>query len=290
MVAPKQDPSPPGAAFGAAPRTPLIVSGFPRSGTWMCAHLLANSPEVELQGEMPRGDEVLAFLEGMKAHYAGQPADRRARWEAKAHELAFDVFAGVSATASARRPGARYAGHKTPRHERWFDRYEALFDHPAARPRHVYCLRNPWAVWRSHRVMPWNRLERVEDFIRAWTGSVGCWERMHDRAGERALLFRLDEMTADPAQAGAVVERTLLAPLGLDPARLIQPVGAVRNTNSAGQKLGAEPPPLDARDIDRIAGDRRVRDLLSRWLPEATPPEAAAQAPRRGGWLDRLRG
>jgi hypothetical protein len=267
----------------APPVLPLIVCGFPRSGTLMAAQALALSPEVELQGEMALPDQTIGHLEALKAWHDGQGA-RSELWRARSYEVMFDAFAGAAPGRRIVRPNARYRGHKTPRHERYFDRYEALFDKAEAPPRYVYCLRNPWAVWRSLKIMPWNSFRTVGAFIEAWGRSVETFERMQATAPGRVLLFDLDGFVAaeDPA---AFLGATLYGPLGLDPAGFRKPVASLANNNAATVKQGRSPPPLFQDEIERIGGDERSRRWVERYFAGVTPPAGPTR-----GWLERVRG
>ena len=266
----------------AEPVLPLIVCGFPRSGTLTCAQALGLSPDVELQGEMGAPDQTIAYLEALKAWHGAHGA-RGAPWADKSYDVIFDVIAGAAPGRRIVRPGARYRGHKTPRHERYFDRYEALFDRPDQQARYVYCLREPWAVWRSLKGMAWNSFRDAGAFTLAWVKSVETWERMAAAAPDRVLLFRLDDFAAAP-DSDAFVREALLAPLGLDPARLSKPVADLGNNNASTVKAGRAPAPLFQDEIERIGRDAGVRRILTAWLPTAVPPTGV-----RRGVMSRLR-
>lgn len=264
------------------PVLPLIVCGFPRSGTLTCAQALGLSPEVELQGEMGAPDQTIAYLETLKAWHGSHGA-RGEAWFDKSYDVMFDVIAGAAPGRRIVRPDAVYRGHKTPRHERYFERYEALFDRPDQRARYVYCLREPWAVWRSLKIMSWNSFRDVGAFTRAWVKSVETYEAMAAAAPGRVLLFRLDEFAAAP-DPDAFVRETLLELLGLDAGRLTRPVAQLGNNNAATVKAGRAPEALFQDEIDRIGSDQDVRRILRAWLPMAAPPNGA-----RRGVMSRLR-
>lgn len=269
------------------PVRPLIVCGFPRSGTLMCAQLLSASPEVELQGEVRMPDETLAYLTAMKAHHEERSPTEH--WRAKAYDLAFDVFAGISRARRAVRPDARWRGHKTPRHERFFHVYEAFFDQADARAHYVYCLRNPWSVWRSLKIMPWNKIPDVERFVEMWTLSVSQYEGMVAAAPDRVHLFNLEAFIAADDKAGFARAR-LYAPLELDEARLRRPADEQDNNNAASVKAGRSPPPLTTTEVSRIGRDPGVRRALDVYFPGFIPPAGADldKPPFKVSWTKRL--
>src|SRR5690606_23185384 len=122
-----------------------------------------------------------------------------------------------------------------PRHERHFDRYERIFDQEDRRAMYVYCLRNPFHVWRSYRAMPWNKFRSVGDFLSAWVKSVHEFESMRRRAPGRVLLFNLDGMVRAPDRL-EWLRPVLLDPLGISPKTFRRPVDTLENSNSAARK------------------------------------------------------
>lgn len=239
---------------------PLIVCGFGRSGTRMCANVLANSTAVELQGELPVeiAGATMDWLLAAKSARPAPDADRD-------YLLARDAFRNAAKARPVSRPAALWFGHKSPLFEREFEPTEAVFDDPARRPAWVYCLRHPQAVWRSHRVMPWSGFRDVGAFLKSWTRSVEQFEAMRRAAPDRVILFDLDAMIAAPDRDAWLTE-TLLAPLGLDPATFRRPLAELQNSNSAAAKLGAPPPEAPARDRDRIARDRAARRIVGEYF------------------------
>ncbi|MFN4296665.1 MAG: sulfotransferase [Brevundimonas sp.] len=250
---------------------PLIVCGFGRSGTRMCANLLANSGVVELQGEIPReiAQETLSWLTAARAAAAPTQPER-------VYSLARSVFRDITPARPMDRPDALWFGHKTPHHERHFDRYEAIFDQPGGLPVYVYCLRNPFHVWRSYRVMPWGGFDRPGGFLKSWLRSVAAWERMRQVAPERVLLFNLDAMIRAPDREVWLGD-ALFAPLGLSVDTFRKPVETIGNTNSAEAKLGVAPSPAPLRDIKIIARNRQAMAVVRThfpWIEDEIRPES----------------
>lgn len=188
---------------------PLIVCGMGRSGTRMCANILTNSRLVELQGELggPAGTRLLAWLEAARTQ-RGEGA-----FEAN-YEQARQAFRIGAAGKPAERSDAVWFGHKTPRHERHFRRYEVIFDDPDNRATYVYCIRNPFDVWRSYQAMPWNKFSTVDEFLKAWLRSVSTYEMIAATAPGRILVFNLDEMVRAPEWT-EYLQPSLFDPLGL---------------------------------------------------------------------------
>lgn len=253
----------------------------------MCAQLLSASPEIELQGELRMPDETLSWLLKIKAHHEERSPTEH--WQAKAYDLAFDVFAGVSRARRAVKPGAKWRGHKTPRQERFFHRYEALFDRPGAEPHYVYCLRNPWSVWRSLKVMSWNKIRDADQFTELWTQSIRQFEEMMEQAPGRVHLFHLESFIA--AEDKAAFARThLYTPLALDESRLKRIADEQGNNNAATVKAGRSPEPLTPAEEARIGRDPEVRRALESFFPGFEPPAGAEmdRPPLKASWLKRL--
>lgn len=244
---------------------PLIVCGFGRSGTRMCANILANSNDVELQGEIPPAlaDQTFSFLINTKRDRARPDPDRD-------HMLARVVFREMAGKRSVTRNKALWFGHKTPHHERYFDSYERIFDQPDLRARYVYCVRNPFDVWRSHRNMPWAGFRDAGSFAKAWVRSVERYRVMRAAAPDRVMLFNLDAMLRAPDQM-AFLNAAMLDALDLRPDSFRKPVGELENTNSSAAKLGGPPPEPPQKDRDRIARERGVKQALAEFFPWIDP-------------------
>lgn len=240
---------------------PLIVCGMGRSGTRMCANILSNSSDIELQGEVggPAGSRMMNWLEAV---HAQSPDDDPHR----IYRLARVTFREGSAGRPQDRPRARWFGYKSPRHERYFERYEALFSDPKRPARYVYCLRNPFHVWRSYRAMPWNKFKDVRAFLEAWVRSARTYEAMVEAAPGRVILFNLDDMVRSDDRLKWLTP-VLLEPLGISPESFRRPVEALANSNSALNKLGKTPDEPPAADMAAIAADRDVIRIVQAYFP-----------------------
>lgn len=265
---------------------PLIVCGMGRSGTRMCANILLNSGAVELQGEIggPVGTKMVAWLEAVRTQ-------RKANGQQCVYRLARAAFRDSSPGRPLDRPDARWFGHKTPRHERHFERYERIFDEPGRGARYIYCLRNPFHVWRSYRAMPWNKFKSANGFLTAWIKSVRTYEAMRERAPERVLLFNLDEMIRAPDRL-EWLRPAILDPLEISPDTFRRPVDKIENSNSAARKVGAPPAELPETDLAAIANHPEAAQIVRTYFPwmEADLVRYAAATPGRrgfslGSWL-----
>ena len=239
---------------------PVVVCGHPRSGTRMCANLLNNSPAFEIQGEIPArlAKPTLDWLVALRDAWG---IERLSDCYSEARR----TFKTVSKARALTRDSARWFGHKTPRHERWFDHYERLFDDREAPVRYVYCLRNPFDVWRSYRSMPWSRQMTVRQFAKSWLASVEGFEAMLEGARERCVLFNLDEMLA-AEDRNQWVRHRLFEPLGAQAAAFRVPVDDLKNTNSSVSKFGKPPPEAPDADTRYLSRHRRIRRKLDEYF------------------------
>lgn len=244
----------------------------------MCANILSNAPDVELQGEID-GSAAPQMLAWLEAAHAATPSDEPHR----IYRLARATFREGSAGRPKDRPDARWFGYKSPRHERYFTRYEALFADPARRARYVYCLRNPFHVWRSYRAMPWNQFRDVETFLKAWLRSVRTFEVMADAAPGRVRLFNLDSMIRAQDRLNWLTP-VLLEPLEISAQTFRKPVENLGNSNSALNKVGAPPEEPPASDLGVIAAHPEVARLIQAHFPwmEEDMERFQRSAPRRG--------
>ena len=240
---------------------PLIVFGMGRSGTRMCANILNNSRDVELQGEIGGavGSKMMAWLVSVATQKEPPEPGRMYR-------LARSAFRDSTPSRPMARERARWFGHKTPRHERHFARYEAIFNDPALEPHYVYCLRNPFHVWRSYRIMPWNKFKTAGAFLEAWVKSVQTYERMIEEAPGRVHLFNLDDMVRAPDLLDWV-EPNLLVPLGLSADGFRRDIDKLENSNSASNKLGVKPAPPPLSEMIEIASDREAARMVRTYFP-----------------------
>ena len=233
--------------------TPLFIFGMGRSGTTSALRVLIAHPAVMLNGEFPLAvmKRFFDLLDGVENSYGGNDATGEA-WRSRKSEFMFDSFGYLSKGGRGQLrkiPGARFRGHKTPRHETLFDRYESHFGSVGLRPRYFYCARNPFDCWRSYRAVAWNNHETVGSFLAQYMESFAWLERMQDRAAGRVAVLDLDSLiaSADPV---SWYRTAVFEPLGLDvPEKVAQRIG----------KIGGERDATPSRELDG-AERRTIRD------------------------------
>jgi len=199
--------------------TPLFIGGMARSGTTNALRVLNAHPAVMLNGEVSLSvqKQFFALLDGVERSYAEKDATLEA-WRARKADYMFESFGYLSKGGRGqlkKMPNARFRGHKTPRAESLFDRYEAHFRATGLQPHYFYCARNPFDCWRSHKQASWNNHDRVESFVAQYMESFAHLAGMQRRAGERVFVLNLDDLIAAP-EPMAWYREQIFAPLGLD--------------------------------------------------------------------------
>jgi hypothetical protein len=251
--------------------TPLFVGGMARSGTTNALHVLNAHPEVMLNGEISLAvlKHFFALLDGVERSYAEKDEVLEA-WHARKAQYMFESFGYLckgGRGALKKVPFARFRGHKTPRAESLFDRYEAHFRAAELEPRYFYCARNPFDCWRSHKLMAWNNYESVESFIAQYAESFAQLAHMQGRAAGRVFVLNLDELIAarDPV---AWYRVRMFAPLGLE----ISGLAIRRIAESVAPKKPSTAAELSA------AEDRAIRNhpLMAALIEEMFPSRVSA--------------
>jgi hypothetical protein len=231
--------------------TPLFIFGMGRSGTTNALHVLNSHPEVMLNGEISLSvmKQFFDLLDGVENSYANKDATREG-WHARKADYLLESIGYLSKGGRGQLkkiPRARFRGHKSPRHESLFDRYEAHFASVGLAPRYFYCARNPFDCWQSYRATSWNGYETVSAFLAHYMASFAQLEHMRRRAEGRVFLLDLDELIA----AGEPLEwyRTrIFAPLGLG-----MPENLTRRLARSGDEGETSPVPRDISSADRKA-------------------------------------
>lgn len=203
---------------GTRKLTPLLVCGAARSGTRMATDLLNKHERIAVQGEM-HGETFDAFLQLVKSvdktfdkHSArkGRPLDKS--WQsAKAQLLHAYLATANKRPAIGHGKDLLFHGIKTPGYERFFRDFDGIFSNTP--PYAVYCLRSVDRVWRSWVSLGY--LDDVEVFRRRYERSLRLAGAMKRRAGERFILFDLDEYVACEDKPDWVA-RNLYGRLGLE--------------------------------------------------------------------------
>ena len=245
---------------------PLIVCGMGRSGTRNAANALNAHREVKLFGELPIGiaRALFSLLQTADDSHARNETYEQ-MWRAKKAAFMFDAFDAFDAlgTLGPSQPvaaGVRFVGHKTPRHEVFFDDYERYFAAVGLEPRYVYCARDALSCWRSYTSMAWN-VKSLSVFLDQYAESFESLNRMLEHAGPRVAVARLGDLQAAPHLIDWYRE-TLFEPLGLelddDTANLIS---AMPNRNATSRVTGKPPVELDEEEVLLIDQDERVATI-----------------------------
>lgn len=226
--------------------TPLFIFGMGRSGTTNALRVLNTHPSVMLNGEISLAvqKQFFALLDGVERSYAEKDETFEA-WRARKADYMFESFGFLSKGGRGQLkkiPNARYRGHKTPRAENLFDRYEAHFRAAGLEPRYFYCARNPFDCWRSYKRTSWNSHDSVESFVSQYIESFTHLAEMQRRAGERVVVLNLDGLIS-AAEPMAWYREHVFAPLDLDmPDGVIQRIAKYEAAKDAGENsaLSAE--------------------------------------------------
>ena len=226
--------------------TPLFIFGMGRSGTTNALRVLNAHPSVMLNGEISLAvqKQFFALLDSLERSYAEKDATFEA-WRARKADYMFESFGYLSKGGRGQLkkiPNARFRGHKTPRAENLFDRYETHFHATGLQPRYFYCARNPFDCWLSYKQASWNNHESVESFVAQYMESFAQLAEMQRRAGERVVVLNLDELITTPEPIAWYREH-IFAPLGLDmPNGAIQRIGKLEAAKESRGKsdLSAE--------------------------------------------------
>lgn len=247
--------------------TPVFVCGMGRSGTTNALRILNMHPAVMVNGEIPLSvlKHFFALLDGTESSYSDP--DRQRVWRENKAQYMFESFGYLSKGGRGRldKAGdAKFRGHKSPRLETFFEKYESHFSGIGPAPRYFYCARNPFDCWRSHRAMTWGS-ETTQEFLGQYMTSFKNLERMQEYAGDRVIVLNLDELKNAPDLL-AYYRDKIFTPLGLDvPERT-----ATRIVKSADKREPSSTPPLESDQEKAIAEYPGVAALLAAHFPRAT--------------------
>lgn len=232
--------------------TPLFVLGMGRSGTTNALRVLNTHPDVMLNGEiaLPLLHKFLDLLDATDHAFDKKDA-MHDDWIARKAAYMYSSFGYLSKAGRGKlekRGRAHFLGHKSPRLESLFDRYETHFAAAGAAPRYVYCARNAFDCWTSYNAMPWNSYESVREFLEDYAASYETLDRMQNSAPGRVVVLNLDALVASPDPL-AFYRKTLFAPLGLElPERQAQLIAKIHSAKERVSKSR----PLDPRDREAI--------------------------------------
>jgi len=198
--------------------TPVFVCGMGRSGTTNALRVLNTHPSVALNGEIPLSvmKQLFAFIEGVDRAYA---KDRRGEgWSERKREYLFDSLGPLSKSGPSQANKfntAKFRGHKSPKLEGLFEKYELHFGSIGSLPRYFYCARNPFDCWRSYTEVTWANYADVGEFLEDYVASFARLRQMQEIAADRVAILNLDALKAAPDKLRYYREN-IFSPLGLD--------------------------------------------------------------------------
>lgn len=199
--------------------TPLFIFGMGRSGTTNALRVLNAHPQVMLNGEISLSimKQFFDLLDGVEKSYREKDVTIGG-WRARKADYMFESFGYLSKGGRGQLkkiPDAKFRGHKTPRHESLFDRYEAHFGSSGLAPRYFYCARNPFDCWRSYQSAAWNGYKSIGEFLGPYITSFEQLAHMQRSAEGRVFVLNLDDLTRAPDPLAWYV-RNIFEPLGLE--------------------------------------------------------------------------
>lgn len=248
--------------------TPVFVCGMGRSGTTNALRILNTHSSVMLNGEIALNVLMRFFdlLDATDQSY-GTKEHISEDWNARKAEYIFESFGYLSKSGRGRydnATGARFRGHKTPRLETIFEKYESHLSGCGPAPRYFYCMRNPFDCWRSYRTMPWTGYSEVEDFLQGYLESFERLEQMQKKLDERLILLNLDALKKTP-DIFEFYNKNIFTPLGLDmPERTVK-----RITKIMGDRKPSSTPELSAQDREVIASEPGIANVLETYFPNS---------------------
>jgi hypothetical protein len=179
---------------------PLMVVGRPRCGTRFVASALSRHPAVLLLGEIPSPamDNAIRFLSDTAGVFASEP--RWSGWENSRRDLLYAMWASMlKGMPRESRGPIRWFGHKTPRHDQYWEFYRDFFGDPG--PKYVFCMRNfvdhylSLNSMKEHRnVEQVDRARNIHLVAREYRASVARYADMKAALGDDVSLFILDDL------------------------------------------------------------------------------------------------
>jgi hypothetical protein len=190
---------------------PLMVVGGPRCGTRFVANALNRSPTVLVQGEIPSQamDNAIRFLSETTDYFASVPLWATG-WEQGRPALLYALWTSmVKRSPRAVRRTITWFGHKTPRHDGYWEFYRDFLGDVV--PKYVFCMRNFIDHYLSMNSM--NGRHTIDRVAREYRASAARYAEMKAALGENVSLFILDDL-----REGGIdyVRETLFERLGIE--------------------------------------------------------------------------
>ena len=183
--------------------SPIIICGFPRTGTTFLGALLASHPDIAVSEELrlaPVFPQIRDFAQSMKAYY-DRPQER---WRSASGN---DCQAGVVKAAwFCSNPAGlsrRRVANKTPEAELHAGFYDEVFKEDP--PLYVYGLRRGIDVFASFRSMPWGRESNVSGLIDRFLNSIDVALEFKRRFPERIHIVQIDKLTDQEQRRSAAL-------------------------------------------------------------------------------------
>lgn len=248
--------------------SPLIVMGMGRSGTRYFADVLSSHQKVLLHGEIPHSamSKYFSLLDVLdKEHSRDKVRDRK--WKERKSGFILDSFSSMAMGGGESSAGYLYVGHKTPRSEKFFSSYENHFFSAGMSPLYFYCMRNPFDVWSSYKIMPWNTFKSVKEFLDAYVASYDQYERCLKVAKGRVHPLNLCEYKRSE-NPGEFLKTKIFSHLVLDvDDGFILSLHSKENRNSSQNFLGKDSAGISADEYTEMMNDERVMKILNKYFP-----------------------
>ena len=208
---------------------PLMVVGGPRCGTRFVAGALNRSPTVLVQGEIPweAMDNAVRFLSETSDYFASVP-EWAASWQQSRRALLYALWTSmVKGRQRAARTTIAWFGHKTPRHDRYWEFYRNFLGDDVS-PKYVFCMRNFVDHYLSMNSM--NERHTIDLVARDYRASVARYADMKAALGDDVSLFVLDDLSEGGVD---YLRETLFERLGIEVGdRTLCRIDASRRANS----------------------------------------------------------
>jgi Sulfotransferase family len=266
---------------------PLMVVGRPRCGTRFVASALSRHPAILLLGEIPSPamDNAIRFLSETAGVFASEP--RWSGWENSRRELLYAMWASMlkSLPRESRGP-IRWFGHKTPRHDQYWEFYRDFFGDPG--PKYVFCMRNFVDHYLSLNSMKeyrnTDRVDRARNVhlvAREYRAAVARYADMKAALGDDVSLFILDDL-----REGGIdyVRETVFERLGIEVDNpTLSRIDVSRRANSTEGAGAARRTELGADERAFLEKNQDLLDALDavRGARPLGPSRAAAPRPSR---------
>jgi hypothetical protein len=271
-----------------------MVVGGPRCGTRFVASALNCSPTVVVQGEIPSEamENAVRFLSDTSDYFASVP-QWAASWQQSRRALLYALWVSmIKGTPRAVRTTINWFGHKTPRHDRYWEFYRDFCGD--SRPKYIFCMRNFVDHYLSMNSM--NERYGIDLVARKYRTSVARYGEMKAALGDDVSLFILDDLSAGGID---YLRETLFERLGIEvddqTLSRIDPSRRANSTERAGRLrrkdlTAAERSFLDRNEdlLEALQALRAARPLAR--TVDSTVPSKSWLSEWRGGarrWLER---